>query len=112
MSLGLLDLVFTYVIRIIEETRVVEFNRNPVLAFMNHITILGNYQEKAIEITEKLIRAGERTSLIIGEENIKYAKVSRKEHNLGAIFNIKINQYTFQRVEDSFRYLGILINMK
>lgn len=92
LSPGLFNLAFELKIKIMDETRLMELNRSPILAFVDDIAILGGFQEEVIETTEKLIRTVEKMALIISEENTKYIKVSRQENNPdGIINNIKIN---------------------
>lgn len=58
LSPKLLNLVFKYIIKIMKEIWIVPFKRNSVLTFTNDKTVLGDYQEKVIETTEKLIGSG------------------------------------------------------
>lgn len=71
---------------IIGDTRIMDLNRSPVLAFADDIAILGNTQE-VIQTIKKLIQAREMMGLIVSKEKTKYMIVFREENILGGIIN-------------------------
>jgi len=83
--------VLEHVTEIMEENRIMELNRSPILVFADDIAILGDTQEKVIETTKKLIQAGEKMELIISEEKTKCMSLQRGKHSRGIINNNNSN---------------------
>jgi len=72
--------------------------------FLNKPRILGGSAHTIQKNTEALLVASKETGLEVNADRTKYMVMSR-DHNAGRSHNIKIDNSSFERVEE-FKYLG------
>jgi len=78
------------------------------LAYADDNVILGASQKEIKERAKRLFIASHNIGLLVNETKTKYMVMSRQVTQKN---NIKINGYSFERVEE-FKYLGVNINEK
>jgi hypothetical protein len=75
-----------------------------LLVYANDVNILGRSVHSIKKNTEGLVVASKEIGLEVHSEKTKYMAVSRNQ-NAGQNHNIKIDNKSFERVEE-FKYLG------
>jgi len=75
-----------------------------LLAYANDVNILGGSIHTLQENAEALVAATRQTGLEISADKTKYMVMSR-DQNAGRNHSVRINNSTFERVEE-FKYLG------
>lgn len=109
LSPVLFNLALEKVIRDIREEQEMEIiGVNTLLAYADDIVILGISQKDIEEKAKKLFIASHNMGLLVNEAKTKYMVMSRQ---VTLKKNIKINGYSFEKVEE-FKYLGVNINEK
>jgi hypothetical protein len=75
-----------------------------LLAYADAVNILGRSLHAVKKNTEALVAASKETGLKINADKTKYVVMSR-DQNAGRNHNIRIDNSSFERVEE-FKYLG------
>ena len=75
-----------------------------LLAFADDVNILGGSKHTLKENAEDLVAAAREIGLEVSAGKTKYMVMSR-DQNAGRIHSVRIDNYTFVRVEE-FKYLG------
>jgi len=78
-----------------------------LLAYADDVNILGGSIHKIMENAEALVTATRKIGLEISADKTKYMVMSR-DQNAGRNHSVRINNSTFERVED-FKHLGITL---
>ena len=81
-----------------------------LLAYADYVNILGGSIHTLKENAEALVAATRQIELEIIADKTKYMVMSR-DQNAGRNHNVRINNSTFERVEE-FKYLGTTLTNK
>ena len=82
-------------------------NTHQLLAYADDVNILGRSIHTLKENADALVAATREIGLEVNADKTKYMVMSR-DQNAGRIHSEKIDNSTFDRVED-FKYLGIIL---
>ena len=78
-----------------------------VLVYADHVNILGRSVYTVEKNTETLVVASKENGLEVNASKIKYTVMSR-DQDVGRIYNIKIDNISFEKAYE-FKYLGIIL---
>ena len=78
-----------------------------ILAYADAVNILGGSIHTLEENAEALVAATREIGLEVSADKIKYMVMSR-DQNVGRIHSVRIDNSTFERVEE-FKYLGTIL---
>ncbi|XP_016656285.1 uncharacterized protein LOC107882452 [Acyrthosiphon pisum] len=82
-----------------------------LLAYADDIVLLGEEEQKVVDLGDRLIEAAKKVGLHINMEKTQYMKISRELDNFPETETITVDQYDFKKVED-FKYLGTIVTQK
>ena len=81
-----------------------------LLAYAEDVNILGGSIHNLKENAEALVAVTRESGLEVGTDKTKYMVMSR-DQNAGLIQSVRIDNSTFQRVEE-FKYLGTILTIQ
>jgi len=79
-----------------------------VLAYVNDIVLLGEEEQKVVDLCGRLIESAKKVGLHLNTEKTQYMNVSRELGNASVTDTITVGQYEFKKVEQ-FKYLSTIV---